>query len=45
LYFTDHKALAWITFIFGLYLISITLIAIRKSNLQPLQTAAGTVNH
>ncbi len=42
LYFTDHVALAWIVFFLGLYLLSITLLAIRKSNLQHF-SPAGTV--
>ncbi len=42
LYMTDHAALAWIVFFLGLYLLSITLLAIRKSNLQQL-SSAGTV--
>ncbi|HSM24891.1 MAG TPA: hypothetical protein VK856_08525 [Anaerolineaceae bacterium] len=45
LYVTDHKALAWIIFFVGLYLLSITLLAIRKSSIQHLNTASGTVNH
>jgi len=44
LYVTDHKALAWIAFFIGLYLLSITLIAIRKSSLQQLNTVAGAAN-
>lgn len=42
LYMTDHKALAWIAFFIGLYLLSITLMAIRKSSLQQMKTYAGT---
>ncbi|MDX9850780.1 MAG: hypothetical protein RBT01_09755 [Anaerolineaceae bacterium] len=41
LYITDHVALAWIVFFLGLYLLSITLLAIRKSNLQHF-SPAGT---
>lgn len=44
LYVTDHKALAWIVFFVGLYLLSITLLAIRKSSIQHLSTASGTAN-
>lgn len=44
LYVTDHKALAWIAFLIGLYLLSIILIAIRKSSLEQLNTVAGTAN-
>lgn len=40
---TDHKALAWITFFLGAYILSITLLAIRKSSVQNLSTFAGTV--
>ena len=40
---TDHKALAWIIFFLGMYLLSITLLAIRKSSVQNLNTFAGTV--
>jgi hypothetical protein len=43
LYTTDHKALAWIIFLLGIYLLSITLLAIRKSSVQNLNTFAGTV--
>jgi hypothetical protein len=42
LFVTDHKALAWIIFFLGVYLLSITLIAIRKSTVQNL-SVAGTV--
>lgn len=42
LYVTDHVALAWIVFFLGLYLLTITLLAIRKSNLLNL-SSAGTV--
>jgi len=42
LFVTDHKALAWIIFFLGVYLLSITLIAIRKSTGQNL-SVAGTV--
>jgi tellurite resistance protein TehA-like permease len=44
LYMTDHKALAWIVFFIGLYLLSITLLAIRKSSMQHLSTATGPAN-
>lgn len=39
LYATDHVLLAWIAFFLGLYLLSITLLAIRKSTGQNLSTA------
>ncbi len=39
LYTTDHKALAWIIFFLGLYLLSITLLAIRKSTIQHISVA------
>jgi hypothetical protein len=45
LYVTDHKAMAWIAFFVGLYLLSITLLAIRKSSLQHMNSLVGTVNH
>jgi hypothetical protein len=41
LYATDHVALAWIVFFLGLYLLSITLLAIHKSTEQNL-SSAGT---
>lgn len=41
LFVTDHKALAWIVFFLGVYLLSITLLAIRKSTIQNL-SVAGT---
>jgi hypothetical protein len=34
LFVTDHKVLAWIIFFLGIYLLSITLMAIRKSTVQ-----------
>jgi hypothetical protein len=43
-YVTDHKALAWITFFLGVYLLTITLMAIRKTSLQQLNSVAGTSN-
>ncbi len=43
LYVTDHKAIAWIIFFVGLYLLFITLLAIRKSNLNSLNSISGTV--
>jgi len=43
-YVTDHKALAWIAFFLGVYLLTITLIAIRKTSLQQLNSVAGTSN-
>jgi hypothetical protein len=43
-YVTDHRALAWIAFFVGLYLLSITLMAIRKTSIQQLNTVAGTSN-
>lgn len=42
LYMTDHKALAWMIFFLGIYLLSITLLAIRKTTVQNL-SIAGTV--
>jgi hypothetical protein len=44
LFVTDHKALAWIAFFIGLYLLSITLLAIRKSRVRQLSSIAGTSN-
>jgi len=44
LYFTDHVVLAWIVFFIGLYLLTITLLAIRKSTHQHLPLA-GTAKH
>ncbi len=41
LYATDHIALAWIAFLLGLYLLSITLLAIRKSTQQNLSSAGS----
>ena len=41
LYAMDHVALAWIAFFLGLYLLTITLLAIRKSTGQNL-SSAGT---
>ncbi len=43
LYITDHKAFAWIVFFIGLYLLSITLLAIRKSSILHLNTVSGPV--
>ena len=39
LYATDHVVLAWVAFFVGLYLLSITLLAIRKSTGQNLNSA------
>jgi hypothetical protein len=39
LFVTDHKALAWIIFFLGIYLLSITLMAIRKSTVQNISVA------
>lgn len=44
LFETDHKLLAWIVFFLGIYLLSIILLAIRKSTVQNL-SVAGTVNN
>lgn len=42
LYLTDHAALAWIVFFIGMYLLTITLLAIRKSTVQQI-SVSGTV--
>ena len=42
LYLTDHAALAWIVFFIGMYLLTITLLAIRKSTIQQI-SVSGTV--
>lgn len=42
-FITDHNAIAWIAIFGGLYLLSITLLAIRKSNIQNLNTVVGVV--
>ena len=44
LYLTDHAALAWIVFFIGMYLLTITLLAIRKSTVQQI-SVSGTVNN
>lgn len=40
---TDHKILSWIVFFIGLYLLSLTLLAIRKVSVQKLETASGAL--
>lgn len=45
LHLTGHELLAWIVFFIGIYLLSITLMAIRKtSSIQKLETSTGTLN-
>ncbi len=44
LYMTDHKLLAWIAFFIGIYLLSITLMTIRKINLRPIETSSGVIS-
>ena len=39
LYTTDHKLLAWIVLLFGIYLLAITLMALRKVTHQKLDVA------
>lgn len=43
LYMTDHKVLAWIVLLFGVYLLSITLLAIRKVSMQNMEIAGKMV--
>lgn len=41
---TDHKILSWIVFFIGIYLLSLTLLAIRNGSVQNLGTASGVAN-
>ena len=43
LFLTDHSAIAWIAIFGGFYLLSITLLAIRKSNTQNLNAVINAV--
>ncbi|PKO15064.1 MAG: hypothetical protein CVU39_11915 [Chloroflexi bacterium HGW-Chloroflexi-10] len=45
LYLTDHKLIAWIVLLVGLYLLTLTLIAIRKITMQKLDPVTGSINN
>lgn len=44
LYITDHQVLAWVVLLFGIYLLSITLMALRKVSVQKLDVTGDIIN-